>query len=114
MPELHGSHILSATLAGCLACTAGAQVQNAPAAPGASPASVRPGLEVLLRDSLELVENRRIGLVTNQSGIDARGRRGLDLMLAAGLDVAAGFSPGHGVARAPDVGQTPDRRGGND
>jgi uncharacterized protein YbbC (DUF1343 family) len=110
MPELHGSHILSATLAGCLACTAGAQVQNAPAAPGASPASVRPGLEVLLRDSLELVENRRIGLVTNQSGIDARGRRGLDLMLAAGLDVAAVFAPEHGLAGTIDVDQAPDRR----
>src|ERR671916_757975 len=45
MPKLHGSHILSATLAGCLACTAGAQVQNTPGAPGASPASVRPGLD---------------------------------------------------------------------
>jgi uncharacterized protein YbbC (DUF1343 family) len=71
---------------------------------------VRPGLEVLLRDSLALVKNRRIGLVTNQSGVDARGLRGIDRMLAAGLQVTAIFAPEHGLAGTIDVDRAPERR----
>ena len=50
---------------------------------------MRPGIEVLLTDSLSLIRNRRIGLVTNQSGIDSKGRRDLDRLVAAGLRVTA-------------------------
>jgi uncharacterized protein YbbC (DUF1343 family) len=106
MLQLHRWHILG-ILAGCLACAP--RPENAPAGGGTS-ARVRPGLEVLLSDSLELVKNRRIGLVTNQSGIDARGRRGLDRLLSAGLDVVAVFAPEHGLAGTVDVDQAPERR----
>src|SRR5688500_17671179 len=105
MPEWHESHIWWALLAGCLGCAAGAGGETAPAGGGTEPLRVRPGLEVLLSDSLHLVRNRRIGLVTNQSGIDARGRRGVDHMLADGLDVAAIFAPEHGLAGTIDVDQ---------
>jgi uncharacterized protein YbbC (DUF1343 family) len=87
----------------CLGCGAG---------PGtsAAPAPVRPGIEVLLSDSLQLVRGRRIGLVTNQSGVDARGRRDLDLLLGAGLRVTAVFAPEHGLQGNIDVDQPPDTR----
>jgi uncharacterized protein YbbC (DUF1343 family) len=65
---------------------------------------------VLLSDSLELVRNRRIGLVTNQSGIDARGRRDLDLLIGAGLRVTAVFAPEHGLQGAIDVDVAPTSR----
>ena len=71
---------------------------------------VRPGIEVLLSDSMELVRGRRIGLVTNQSGVDARGRRDLDLLIGAGLRVTAVFAPEHGLRGSIDVDQPPDRR----
>ncbi len=77
---------------------------------GAAPAQVRPGIEVLLTDSLSLVRNRRIGLVTNQSGVDAKGRRDLDRLVGAGLRVTAVFAPEHGLRGNIDVDVAPDTR----
>jgi uncharacterized protein YbbC (DUF1343 family) len=77
---------------------------------GAAPAQVRPGIEVLLTDSLSLIRNRRIGLVTNQSGIDSKGRRDLDRLVAAGLRVTAVFAPEHGLRGVTDVDHAPDTR----
>jgi len=71
---------------------------------------VRPGLEVLLSDSIGLVKHRRIGLMTNQSGIDAAGARGLDRMIQAGLRVTALFAPEHGLAGQIDVDVAPGQR----
>ena len=39
---------------------------------------VRPGIEVLLEDSLHLVENIRVGLITNHTGVDRTGRSTID------------------------------------
>ena len=71
---------------------------------------MRPGIDVLLTDSLSLVRNRRIGLVTNQSGIDAKGRRDLDRLVGAGLRVTAVFAPEHGLRGTIDVDVAPDTR----
>ncbi|MGP8092002.1 MAG: serine hydrolase [Candidatus Sulfotelmatobacter sp.] len=52
---------------------------------------------------------KRIGLVTNQTGIDATGRRTIDVLKndpqaqAAGIELDAIFSPEHGVAGALDT-----------
>src|SRR5687768_15214240 len=43
---------------------------------------VRPGLEVLLADSLHLVRGKRVGLVTNHTGLDRCGRRAVDRLVA--------------------------------
>jgi uncharacterized protein YbbC (DUF1343 family) len=77
---------------------------------GATPAGVHPGIEVLLSDSLSLIRGRRIGLVTNQSGVDARGQRDLDRLLAAGVKVAAMFAPEHGLRGTIDVDRPPESR----
>jgi uncharacterized protein YbbC (DUF1343 family) len=71
---------------------------------------VRPGIEVLLADSLSLVRNRRIGLVTNQSGVDGNGVRDLDRLVSSGLRVTAIFAPEHGLRGSIDVDVAPDRR----
>ena len=71
---------------------------------------MRPGIDVLLTDSLGLVRHRRIGLVTNQSGIDSKGRRDLDRLVGAGLRVTAVFAPEHGLRGVIDVDQAPDTR----
>jgi uncharacterized protein YbbC (DUF1343 family) len=76
----------------------------------AAPAQVRPGIDALLTDSLGLVRNRRIGLVTNQSGVDANGRRDLDRLVGAGLRVTAVFAPEHGLRGVIDVDQAPENR----
>jgi len=99
-------------LSGLLVLSAGCAASggSSDSATGAAQVRVRPGLEVVLSDSLRLLTHRRIGLVTNQSGIDAGGRRGLDRMLAAGLDVTAVFAPEHGLAGKIDVDVAPERR----
>ncbi|HEV8177462.1 MAG TPA: DUF1343 domain-containing protein [Gemmatimonadales bacterium] len=71
---------------------------------------MRPGIDVLLTDSVSLVRNRRIGLVTNQSGVDANGVRDLDRLVGSGLRVTAVFAPEHGLRGVTDVDQAPDTR----
>lgn len=76
----------------------------APAGGGWEAGTVRPGLEVLLDDSLHLVRGRRVGLVTNQSGIDARGVSGVERLRAGGVNLVALFSPEHGFRGTADPG----------
>jgi len=62
------------------------------------PAAVRPGIEVLLADSLHLVRGRRAGLITNHTGIDARGVPSIDrLMEAPEVELVALYAPEHGI-----------------
>lgn len=57
---------------------------------------VRPGIEVLVTDSIHLVASRRVGLVTNHTGIDRTGGGDIERLLAADVDLTALFSPEHG------------------
>jgi uncharacterized protein YbbC (DUF1343 family) len=57
---------------------------------------VRPGVDVLLADSVHLVRDRRVGVVTNQTGVDRRGVGDVDRLVGAGVDLRAIFSPEHG------------------
>jgi uncharacterized protein YbbC (DUF1343 family) len=41
--------------------------------------AVRPGIAVLLDDSVHLIRGKRIGLLTNQTGTDERGESDVDL-----------------------------------
>ena len=59
-------------------------------------ALIRPGLEVLITDSMHLVRGRRVGLVSNQSGVDRQGVHAVDRLLGAGVRLTALFSPEHG------------------
>lgn len=66
-------------------------------APEVAPVPVAmPGVDVLLGDSLALVRGKRVGLVTNQAGVDARGEGDVERLRAAGVDLVALFSPEHG------------------
>ena len=65
---------------------------------------MRPGIEVLLADSLHLVRDRRVGLVTNQAGVDADGISDVVRLRAAGIRLVALFSPEHGFRGAADPG----------
>jgi uncharacterized protein YbbC (DUF1343 family) len=63
-----------------------------------TPTRVVPGLEVLLRDSVHLVANRRVGFLTNQSAVTSDGRSGIDLLHEApNLQLVALFGPEHGL-----------------
>jgi uncharacterized protein YbbC (DUF1343 family) len=87
-------------LAACASATsAGADAKQVNAAP-----PVLPGIDVLLRDSLHLVRGRRVGLVTNQTGVDAHGVGDTERLRAAGVHLVALFSPEHGFRGAADAG----------
>ncbi len=65
-------------------------------------AEVLTGLDVLAQDGFAPLKNKHIGLITNHTGLDRDGRRNVDLMLAAGVEVAALFSPEHGIGGVED------------
>jgi uncharacterized protein YbbC (DUF1343 family) len=77
---------------------------------GATPADaqVRPGIEVLLSDSIHLVRGKRLGLLTNHTGVDRHGRRDADLLIADSLRLIALFSPEHGFRGLEDRPGLPD------
>jgi uncharacterized protein YbbC (DUF1343 family) len=60
------------------------------------------GLDVLEQNGFQELKGKRIGLITNQTGIDTERRRNVDLMLSAGLKVSTLFSPEHGIGGTAD------------
>ena len=80
----------------------------AAAAPGQTVAArVRPGISVLLTDSIHLIRGRRVGLITNHTGIDERGESDIDRLRgpearAAGARLVTLFSPEHGIRGTED------------
>jgi uncharacterized protein YbbC (DUF1343 family) len=92
---------LAVVLAALSACAAGREPAMMPAAVGL----VRPGLEVLLTDSLRILKGRRVGLVTNQAGVARNGTHAVDLLLGAGVRLVALFSPEHGFRGAAEPGE---------
>lgn len=66
---------------------------------------VRTGIDVLVAENFAPLEGRRIGLITNHTGLDAEGRRTIDLLhRARGVKLVAIFSPEHGLFGAADEG----------
>lgn len=77
----------------------------APADGQASTARVTLGITVLLRDSSHLVRGKRVGLITNHTGRDERGRSSIDLLYnAPGVTLAALFAPEHGIRGSAEGG----------
>ncbi|MGA3133231.1 MAG: exo-beta-N-acetylmuramidase NamZ domain-containing protein [Terracidiphilus sp.] len=82
---------------------------------------VNAGIDVLEEDQFRELHPEpnhpvRIGLVTNQTAVDARGRRTADVLAhAPGIQLAAIFSPEHGVAGildTTDIGNSRDEATG--
>ncbi len=94
-----------------------APAETSSTAADAPPASgpVLSGLDVLVAENFARLAGRRVGLVTNQTGVDARGRRGIDLLAAApGVRLRAIFSPEHGLTGdgVAEIPHARDRRTG--
>jgi uncharacterized protein YbbC (DUF1343 family) len=70
----------------------------------AAGARVLPGLEVLLRDSSHLVQGRRVGLITNHTGVTTDGQHAVDYLRAQGVNLVALFGPEHGVRGDVEAG----------
>jgi uncharacterized protein YbbC (DUF1343 family) len=68
---------------------------------------VRPGISVLLTDSIALVRGRRVGLLTNQTGVDEHGVSDIERLrddeaTRAGARLTTLFSPEHGIRGTED------------
>ncbi|MBK5187673.1 MAG: DUF1343 domain-containing protein [Gemmatimonadaceae bacterium] len=94
-----------ATLALLLACMGSAPVEHARHGAG----HVRPGITVLLTDSAALIAGKRVGLLTNETGVDGHGVSDIDLLVrraaaekGAGPQLVALFSPEHGIRGTED------------
>jgi uncharacterized protein YbbC (DUF1343 family)/CubicO group peptidase (beta-lactamase class C family) len=62
------------------------------------------GLDLLVEQKFVMLGGHSVGLVTNQTGIDSRGRRTIDLIAnAPGVRLHAIFSPEHGLSGDADT-----------
>ncbi len=89
------------------------EAQSAARRMSARNGEVKTGIEVLEEHGFDLLQvagrKKRIGLVTNQTGIDAEGRRTIDVLAQApGASLEAIFSPEHGVTGTLDTTQVGD------
>lgn len=67
---------------------------------------VKPGIEVLVEDQRQLVEGKRIGLITNQTGIGPDGRSDVEwLSSIPGARVVALFAGEHGLLGTEEAGK---------
>lgn len=101
----------AAPLRSRIANIAAAAIMDAPAFVAAAPVSrtrapsaaipdtqVLTGIDVLVRDRFAPLAGRRVGLITNHTGLDRRGRSTIDLLYNAGnLKLVKLFSPEHGI-----------------
>jgi uncharacterized protein YbbC (DUF1343 family) len=75
---------------------------------GRAPEKVRPGITVLLEDRIGLIAGRRLGLITNQTGVNEKGDSDIDLLATgaraqqARVKLVALFSPEHGLRGTED------------
>jgi len=60
--------------------------------------NVRTGIDVLEQENFAPLKGLRVGLITNETGVDSEGRRTLDVLdHAPGVKLKAIFSPEHGL-----------------
>ena len=83
-----------------LAACGGPSVRNS------SSSGTMSGLDVLVADEFRALKGKRIGVLTNSTAVDRRGRSIVDMLAqASGVNLAAIFTPEHGYAAAPRLDQ---------
>lgn len=69
-------------------------------------AKVLLGIDVLEKNGFQSLRGKRVGLITNHTGMDSRGRSTLDILHAApGVKLVKLFSPEHGIRGDAEHGQ---------
>jgi uncharacterized protein YbbC (DUF1343 family) len=83
----------------------GATVVASPAAATPGIRRVDTGLDVLVGSDFAVLAGRRVGVISNPTGVDARYRHLVDLMHGSGkVDLAAAFGPEHGFRGSAQAG----------
>ncbi|MDH4272046.1 MAG: DUF1343 domain-containing protein [Candidatus Aminicenantes bacterium] len=92
--------LVSVLVVFCCSCRSGQKDSVPPAA------RVRLGIEVLLESRLDLVKGKRVGLITNPTGVDGRLRSDIDLLRQAEeVELIALYGPEHGVRGNAQAGE---------
>jgi uncharacterized protein YbbC (DUF1343 family) len=92
---------------GAFACAAIVQPDNVQATDALNPVLL--GIDVLQRDEFKLLDGKRVGLITNQSGRNSNGVSTIDLMSKAkNFKLVALFSPEHGIRGVLDQSKIED------
>jgi uncharacterized protein YbbC (DUF1343 family) len=72
--------------------------------PAQATAHTQTGIDVLEEQNFAPLRGKRVGLITNQTGVDSQGRRTIDVLAHAdGVKLVALFSPEHGIAGQLDT-----------
>jgi uncharacterized protein YbbC (DUF1343 family) len=70
-----------------------------PSSPAQAAEHTQTGIDVLEQQNFVPLRGKRVGLITNQTGVDSQGRRTIDVLAHAdGVKLVALFSPEHGIA----------------
>lgn len=114
LPVLRNSVFSFVTAALLLSCASSPPEEDVSAGPGMMPrasrnTNVTPGITVLVRDSIGLLAGKRVGLLTNQTGVNEKGVSDIDLLRQAesdprakGMKLTMLFSPEHGIRGTED------------
>ena len=95
--------------------TGGFEQRNTYPRPPARDGAVKSGIDILVEQNFAPLAGLRVGLITNHTGRDGRGRRTIDLLRGApGVNLKAIFSPEHGLTGTSDalVGSGKDEKTG--
>ncbi len=90
---------------------AGAGVRRAVARSG----SVETGLDVAEAQGFQMLKGKKVGLITNQTGLNKDGERNVDVMLKAGVQLVSLLAPEHGIFGKEDhenIGHSNDEKTG--
>lgn len=88
----------------CAALPASLSGAPRPKPPSPAQGRVKTGIDVLEEQEFAPLRGRRVGLITNQTGVDAHGRRTIDVLARApGLKLVVLFSPEHGLLGRADA-----------
>lgn len=79
-------------------------VRQSAAAPAPPPRTTQTlsGIDVLIDGGFSALKGRRVGLITNHTGLTRDGKRTADAMISGGVKVVAMYSPEHGITGAED------------
>jgi uncharacterized protein YbbC (DUF1343 family) len=98
-------------LAGRIGTVAAEAIAGAQTSEVSKTSEVSVGIDVLQRDGFRVLQGRRVGLVTNHTGVNREGIRTAKLLKEApGVKLVALFSPEHGPRGELDVTGIPDSR----
>lgn len=99
-------HFLILAVAATALALACSDNQSKPSSPDAN-AAVQTGAEVLLKEQMDLLEGKRVGLITNHSAV-VEGRHLIDLLNEKGVEIAALYGPEHGIRGDAAAGEKVD------